>query len=157
MGCGEGIITEEWAPAVAPGRVVGVDLDDPLLRSEWELRAAPNLEFRTMQAERLGFADAEFEMVSAVEVLEHVRDPWQVLAEMSRCSSRWLLISVPREPVWRLANLARGAYWRSLGNTPGHLNHSSSRSLLSLLGEYGTVVAVRQPFPWTIALVRVDG
>ena len=157
VGCGEGIITEAWARRVAPGPAVGVDLDDPLLRSEWELRAAPNLEFRTGQAERLGFADGEFEMVSAIEVLEHVRDPWQVLAEMTRCSSRWLLLSVPREPVWRIANLARGAYWRSLGNTPGHLNHWSRRSFLSLLGQYGTVVAVRQPFPWTIVLVRVDG
>ena len=157
VGCGEGIITAAWAPQVAPGRTVGVDLDDPLLRQEWESRAAPNLEFRTMQAERLEFADGEFEMVSAIEVLEHVRDPWQVLAEMSRCSSRWLLLSVPREPIWRVTNMARGAYWSSLGNTPGHLNHWSSRAFVSLLGQYGTVVAVRRPFPWTMALVRTDG
>lgn len=157
VGCGEGIITEAWAPQVAPGPVVGVDLDDPLLRREWERRGGANLEFRTMQAERLEFADGAFEMVSAIEVLEHVRDPWQVLAEMSRCSSRWLLASVPREPVWRATNMARGAYWRSLGNTPGHLSHWSSRSFVSLLGQYGTVVAVRRPFPWTIALVRTDG
>ena len=157
VGCGEGIITAGWAPVVAPGRVVGIDLDDPLLRTEWERHAEPNLEFRAMPAERLGFADGEFEMVSAIEVLEHVRDPWQVLAEMSRCSARWLLLSVPREPIWRASNLARGAYWRSLGNTPGHLNHWSSRSFVSLLGQYGTVEAVRRPFPWTIALVRTDG
>ena len=157
VGCGEGIITAAWAPQVAPGRTVGVDLDDPLLCREWERRTAPNLEFRTMQAERLEFADGEFEMVSAIEVLEHVRDPWQVLAEMSRCSSRWLLLSVPREPVWRATNMARGAYWSSLGNTPGHLNHWSSRAFVSLLGQYGTVVAVRRPFPWTMALVRTDG
>ena len=157
VGCGEGIITAGWAPAVAPGRVVGIDLDDPLLRAEWERRTAPNLEFSAIPAERLAFGDGEFEMVSAIEVLEHVRDPWQVLAEMSRCSTRWLLLSVPREPIWRATNLARGAYWRSLGNTPGHLNHWSSRSFVSLLGQYGTVVAVRRPFPCTIALVRVDG
>ncbi len=157
VGCGEGIITAAWAPEVAPGPVVGVDLEDPLLRREWERRTAPGLEFRTMQAERLEFADGEFEMVSAIEVLEHVRDPWQVLAEMSRCSSRWLLLSVPREPIWRATNMARGAYWRSLGNTPGHLNHWSSRAFVSLLGQYGTVVAVRRPFPWTMALVRTDG
>jgi 2-polyprenyl-3-methyl-5-hydroxy-6-metoxy-1,4-benzoquinol methylase len=157
VGCGEGIITAAWAREVEPGPVVGVDLEDPLLRREWEGRGAPGLEFRTMQAERLEFADGEFEMVSAIEVLEHVRDPWQALAEMSRCTSRWMLLSVPREPVWRAMNLARGAYWGSLGNTPGHLHHWSSRSFVSLLGQYGTVVAVRRPFPWTMALVRTDG
>jgi len=27
-------------------------------------------------------------------------------------------VSVPREPLWRMLNMARGAYWKSLGNTP---------------------------------------
>ena len=157
VGCGEGVITRAWAGLVAPGRVVGIDLDDPELRREWEAGPAPNLEYRAMDAERLEFGDGEFEMVSAIEVLEHVERPDAVLAEMARCSSRWVLVSVPREPVWRIANLARGAYWGSLGNTPGHLNHWSRRSFVELLGRYGTVQAVRSPFPWTLALIRVDG
>lgn len=157
VGCGEGVITEAWAGEIAPGRVVGVDLDDPFLRGEWEQRGLANLEFRAMKGERLEFADSEFELVSAIEVLEHVEDPEEVLAEMARCSSRWLLVSVPREPIWRLTNVARGAYWSSLGNTPGHLNHWSSRSFVAMLSRFGTVVEVRRPFPWTLALVRVDG
>lgn len=157
VGCGEGVITRAWAGLVAPGRVVGIDLDDPELRREWEAGPMPNLEYRAMDAERLGFGDGEFEMVSAIEVLEHVEKPGTVLSEMARCSSRWVLVSVPREPVWRIANLARGAYWGSLGNTPGHLNHWSRRSFVELLGQYGTVEAVRSPFPWTLALIRVDG
>lgn len=154
VGCGEGFITREWAARIAPGRVVGVDLDDPHLHDEWEKAPAANLDYRVMQAENLGFADGEFEMVSAIEVLEHVGDPERVLAEMVRCSSRWLLVSVPREPIWRATNLARGAYWGSLGNTPGHLNHWSGRSFRELLGRYGTVVETRSPFPWTMALVE---
>ena len=157
VGCGEGFITRGWAARIAPGRVVGVDLDDPLLHAEWEAAPAGNLEYRVMDAGSLGFADGEFEMVSAIEVLEHVEDPRRVLAEMSRCSARWLLLSVPREPIWRATNLARGAYWSRLGNTPGHLNHWSSRSFCELLGGYGTVVAVRRPFPWTMALVDTGG
>jgi hypothetical protein len=50
--------------------------------------------------------------------------------------------------------MARGAYWRSLGNTPGHLNHWSKGSFVSLLGRYGSVEQVRSPFPWTMLLVR---
>ena len=154
IGCGEGVITREWAGRIAPGRVVGVDLDDPHLHEEWERSPVANVEYRVMQGERLDFADGEFEMVSAIEVLEHVDDPEQVLAEMARCSSRWMLVSVPREPIWRATNMARGAYLRSLGNTPGHLNHWSSRSFLTLLEQYGTILEARRPFPWTMALVR---
>ena len=154
IGCGEGVITREWAGRIAPGRVVGVDLDDPHLHEEWERSPVANVEYRVMQGERLDFADGEFEMVSAIEVLEHVDHPEQVLAEMARCSSRWMLVSVPREPIWRATNMARGAYLRSLGNTPGHLNHWSSRSFLTLLEKYGTILEARRPFPWTMALVR---
>ena len=52
---------------------------------------------------------------------------------MARCAQRWLLVSVPREPVWRMVNMARGAYWKDLGNTPGHVNHWSKRSFTRML------------------------
>jgi SAM-dependent methyltransferase len=154
VGCGEGVLTEQWAQAI-DGRVVGIDLDDPKLRAEWERRSRPNLEFRTGLGDSLPYADGEFEAVTAMEVLEHVPDPEAVLAEMSRVASRWLLVSVPREPLWRALNMARGAYLRNLGNTPGHVNHWSKRSFARLLGRYGETVELRSPFPWTMALVRV--
>ncbi len=86
-----------------------------------------------MEAENLPFAAGEFDLVTAIEVLEHVPDPVHTLAEMARCAERHLLVSVPREPLWRMLNMARGAYWRELGNTPGHLNHWSRRSFVRLL------------------------
>ena len=156
VGCGEGVLTYEWAQKLDGGRIVGIDLDDPQLHALWETRSAPNLEYRVMKAEGLPFADREFDMATAIEVLEHVPDPAATLAEMARCAERWLLVSVPREPVWRMVNMARGAYWKSLGNTPGHVNHWSKRSFAQLLSRYGAVSEVRSPFPWTMLLVRID-
>jgi 2-polyprenyl-3-methyl-5-hydroxy-6-metoxy-1,4-benzoquinol methylase len=155
VGCGEGVLVERWARRI-DGRVVGIDLDDPGLRAEWARRQAPNLEYRVMRAERLPFGDGEFDVATAIEVLEHVGDPEHTLAEMARAASRWLLVSVPREPLWRGLNMARGAYLRELGNTPGHLNHWSKRAFVRLLSEHGTVVEARSPFPWTMALVELD-
>ena len=157
VGCGEGVLTERWAERLGEGRVVGVDLDDPKLRAEWAARLRPNLEFLAAEATVLPFADGEFDLASAVEVLEHVPEPERTLAEMARVARRRLLVSVPREPVWRVTNLARGAYVRELGNTPGHVNHWSKRSFVALLSRYGTVERVRSPFPWTMVLVRLGG
>ena len=155
VGCGEGVLTSEWADRLGDGRIVGIDLDDPKLRAEWEKRSRPNLEFRVEEATSLSFADGEFDMACAIEVLEHVPEPEATLAEMARVASGHLLVSVPREPLWRGLNLARGAYLRDLGNTPGHLNHWSKRAFVALLSRYGTVEEARSPFPWTMVLVRL--
>jgi ubiquinone/menaquinone biosynthesis C-methylase UbiE len=155
VGCGEGVLTEQWADRIAPGAVVGIDLEDPKLAAEWAGRRRPNLTFAPMEVEHLAFADDEFALVAATEVLEHVVEPERALAEMARVASGHLLVSVPHEPLWRALNVARGAYLRQLGNTPGHLNHWTRRSFVRLLGRYGEVTEVRSPFPWTMLLVRV--
>jgi SAM-dependent methyltransferase len=156
VGCGEGVLTSEWADRTHCARVVGIDLEDAKLEAEWAERRRPNLEYKVEEATSLSFTDDEFEMATAIEVLEHVPKPEQTLSEMARVASRWLLVSVPREPLWRMLNMARGAYWRQLGNTPGHINHWSKVGFVSLLQRYGKVEEVRSPFPWTMLLVRLD-
>jgi 2-polyprenyl-3-methyl-5-hydroxy-6-metoxy-1,4-benzoquinol methylase len=161
VGCGEGVLVHEWAqrlaardPADAP-RVVGIDLEEESIQAGWAERQAPNLEYRVMEAANLPFAENEFDLASAIEVLEHVPDPEHTVGEMARCAKRHLLVSVPREPLWRMLNMARGAYWPALGNTPGHLNHWSRRSFVRMLARHGEVAEVRSPFPWTMLLVRL--
>jgi SAM-dependent methyltransferase len=156
VGCGEGVLTRDWAERLGDRRIVGIDLDDPKLRAEWDKRARPNLEYRAEEATRLSFGDGEFDMATAIEVLEHVPEPEETLREMARVAERYLLVSVPREPIWRMVNMARGAYWKSFGNTPGHVNHWSKVSFKSLLTQYGAVEEMRSPFPWTMLLVRVQ-
>jgi 2-polyprenyl-3-methyl-5-hydroxy-6-metoxy-1,4-benzoquinol methylase len=153
LGCGEGVLTERWAENNPHVTIVGIDLEDAKLREEWERRQRPNLSFRVQEATSLPFVDGEYEMVCAIEVLEHVPDPATTLSEMSRVARRWLLVSVPREPLWRMLNMARGAYWGTLGNTPGHVNHWSVRAFKALVGRYGDVVEARHPFPWTMLLI----
>jgi 2-polyprenyl-3-methyl-5-hydroxy-6-metoxy-1,4-benzoquinol methylase len=156
VGCGEGVLTLQWAQRLGSGRVIGIDLQDPKLESEWAIRQRANLEFRAMSAEQLPFADREFDLSAAIEVLEHVPDPERTLAEMARVAAGHLLVSVPREPLWRALNVARGAYLTDLGNTPGHVNHWSRRGFVRLLERYGRVVELRSPFPWTMLLVQVN-
>jgi 2-polyprenyl-3-methyl-5-hydroxy-6-metoxy-1,4-benzoquinol methylase len=161
VGCGEGVLVHRWAQRLGEGssgdapRVVGIDLEEDSIQAGWAERQAPNLEYRVMHAANLPFATGEFDFASAIEVLEHVPDPAHTVAEMARCAQRHLLVSVPREPLWRMLNMARGAYWSALGNTPGHLNHWSRRAFVELLSRHGEVAEVRSPFPWTMLLVRL--
>ncbi len=89
-------------------------------------------------------------------MLEHIPQAEQTLAEMARVASGHLLVSVPREPLWRFLNVARGAYLRDLGNTPGHVNHFSRAGFQRLLERFGRIEELRSPFPWTMLLVAVS-
>lgn len=153
VGCGEGVVTERLARLTGV-RTVGVDIGDEKLRDEWSRRAGGTLSFDAASAYELPFEDGSFDCVCALEVLEHLERPRDALAELARVSSRSVLLSVPREPLWRISHLLAGRDIRRLGNTPGHVNHWSTRSFQRLVMEYGTVRRRAHPFPWSV--VRLD-
>lgn len=99
--------------------------------------------------------DNQFDVVVALEVLEHLEDYQLALREMCRVAAKKIIVSVPNEPVWRLLNLARGSYWGGLGNTPGHINHWSPTAFVRLLSGYGVCEMVKKPLPWTIVVLDV--
>lgn len=156
VGCGEGVLTFKLAEQQEDATVVGLDLPDPTLEAHWRSKQRPNLRFLGGTAEALPFERDAFDLVTAIETLEHLPEPDRALREMTRVARRHLLVSVPREPLWRALNLARGAYLTQLGNTPGHVNHFSRREVQRLLAERGELVEVLTPAPWTVVLVRVS-
>ena len=101
----------------------------------------------------------KFDLVVASEVLEHMEDPERALGQLLGVCGRYLLVTVPNEPLWRILNMARGKYWRRLGNTPGHVQHWNKKTLRKLiLGRGGgktEVVKAASACPWLILLVRV--
>lgn len=100
--------------------------------------------------------EAACELVICCEVLEHVPDTRRALETLRKLAKPYLLVSVPREPIWRILNLARGKYITDLGNTPGHIQHWSSRGFVEEVKQIGEIVAIKQPLPWTMVLCRCD-
>jgi len=153
VGCGEGVVTSRMARLTGV-TTVGVDLGVPALEAEWRQREGGLLSFEAALTYELPFDDGSFDCVCALEVLEHLERPRDALAELTRVSARMLILSVPREPIWRLAHMVAGRDLRALGNTPGHINHWSSRAFRQLLARYGTVRRLARPFPWTVIVLE---
>jgi 2-polyprenyl-3-methyl-5-hydroxy-6-metoxy-1,4-benzoquinol methylase len=155
VGCGEGYWVLHWNRRGLDSRgsdfsVKAIDL--ARLNAAQEGVGAERFAVRSVYDLEPGRDGAD--LVVCCEVLEHLERPEEALRRLQRVVSRHLIVSVPREPIWRLLNLARGKYIGSLGNTPGHLQHWSARAFTQLVARYFELVAVRTPLPWTIALCR---
>ena len=115
--------------------------------------ANPGLEIIQAAATALPHADEAFDLVFILEVLEHLPQPEVAMGELRRVvrPGGWLVAGVPREPLWRILNFARGKYWSGLGNTPGHIQHWSTDRFSSFIAtEFGPTTRVERPIPWTI-------
>ena len=151
VGAGEGRITERLRERFPDATVVGLDLPDSDLASDWQQVEAPML---FGDATRLPFVDGIADLVVAMEVLEHVPQPERALRELARIGRDAFVLSVPREPIWRAGNMARGRYLRDLGNTPGHVNHWSARGFRGFVTEGLRVERTWTPLPWTMVRAR---
>jgi len=153
VGCGEGLIGPQLMrqlQRVEHKIYLGVDKSVETLAVAAQLN--PEASFVCMKTPSLGIKDRGFDLVLCLEVLEHVEDPFALLAELQRVSSRYCLISVPHEPFFQLASFLRGRHLSSWGNHPEHIQHWGSRSFREVLSNFFIVRVVQQPFPWLLAL-----
>jgi SAM-dependent methyltransferase len=152
VGMGEAKIAARVRERYPEASIVGIDLPDPELAAAWDEHDIPGA---FADIARLPFPSGSFDLVLAIEVLEHVPDPAAALRELARVGRGRFVLSVPREPIWRIANMARGKYIGELGNTPGHIQHWSQRSFRRLVGAHLDVIAARAPLPWTMVSAQV--
>jgi SAM-dependent methyltransferase len=155
VGCGEGELAMRLARDGL--RVRGTDAF-PQVIEEARRRArvdALEIDYEATPVEELDPDRHAAELIVCCEVLEHLDDPERALEILAGLARPWLIASVPREPLWRVLNMARLKYWGELGNTPGHLGHWSKGAFVEMLEDRFEVVEVRSPLPWTMALCRV--
>ena len=153
IGCGAGYSTEQILCRLPSNAgYVGSDIGESLLRKAAQRN--PDVPFLRQSAYQIAMPSKSVDVVVMLEVLEHLDDPMLALSEIRRVARTAAIISTPREPLWCALNLARGKYLRSLGNTPGHIQHWSSKGLRKEVSRYFEVTGMAQPVPWTVLALR---
>ena len=135
VGCGEGRLSRHLRDHL--GVPVRASDFSRALIAENHARNEAGITYVARSIYDLDAIEDRAELVVCCEVLEHVERPAGALAALRRLDAPAYIISVPREPLWRLLNLARGKYPGALGNTPGHLHHWSRRGFVDFLTEGG--------------------
>lgn len=156
LGCGEGFSTQRLREFL-PKNV-------ELQASEYVAELVPKAQKRNPKVKIIQesiyettYQDNTFDLVFLLEVLEHLDYPDKALEELARIikPDGYLVLGVPREPLWCTLNMARGKYLTHFGNTPGHLNHWPSFALKRFVTKnFGPVRVRHSPIPWTQVLAQ---
>ena len=149
-GCGEGFGLRSILSKHP--QVIGMDYQLEALQVAQQINASCIFSVGDLLA--LPFQTNEFDLTISLEVLEHIEQPELALAELCRVSNRWMLLSVPHEPLFRGANFLRGKNVPAWGNDPGHVNHWSAHGFARFVGQQCRVIERRQSFPWTLILCQ---
>jgi len=156
VGCGEGYWAMRWADQGITS--TGSDFSGKVI----ELARANALErgldekmFSVESIYELPRREARQDLIICCEVLEHLENPEDALRKLQAAAQKYVIVSVPREPIWSALNMARGKYLTSGGNTPGHVQRWSASAFKSLVSKYFEIVDTRTPLPWTMLLCRV--
>lgn len=133
LGCRRGALTRAYLEG---NDVVGVDVDADALA------AAAALGIETLQADveqPLPFEDESFDAVAAGEIVEHVRDPGALVAEVARvlAPGGTFVGSVPN--FYRLKNRLAFLAGRPLDHDPTHLHVFAPRDVEKLLAGWEDV------------------
>jgi ubiquinone/menaquinone biosynthesis C-methylase UbiE len=136
LGCGDGTFT---ADLVAAGCVVAaVDVAEEAVRRARQRAPSAHVR-RVAEGERLPFADDDFDVVWAGEVLEHVADVVGLLAEVRRVLD-WggrLLVTTPYHGRVALVALALHGMDRHFDPRADHLRFFTAGTLRAVLGGAG--------------------
>lgn len=144
VGTGEGLF---WRDTSRLPTVIGVDVRQEALVEAGGTGVLP------IRASAFGlpFGDSSFDLVLAMEILEHLPNPEDAAKELRRVARERVVVTVPWEPWFSLAVLfGGGQHWRRLGREPEHINAFGPREIESLLGAVFPSVEVTFCAPWMI-------
>ncbi len=151
-GCGEGFTLTRLNENKIGKEFVGIDYSEAAVKIGKSIH--PELKLRAGSIYKIPFKDNSFDLVICTEVLEHLEKPEKALAELERVTKSYCIISVPHEPWFIIANLLRGKNISRWGNDIEHVNHWSRDGIVKLMDKYFDVGVVRNPFPWTMLVVK---
>lgn len=113
----------------ARGRLASIDLEAQ--PEALRLAGSYGVDYLTMNAEDLAFADSSFDEVYSYDVIEHVENADKAVSELARVSRKGarLVIEVPHERSERTLQCIKSDYFASIGHRH-FFNESRFRNLL---------------------------
>lgn len=143
IGSGRGVFLWPLMDAFPDLPIIASDVSDYRIRRMAAVRRGGMTKLNACRtdAHMLPFLSGVFDVVTALEVLEHIQNPEKAARELVRVAQRFVLVSVPSKP----------------DDNPGHVNLFDKTSLTDLFMSLGaTSVKVDHVLNHLIGVVRIS-
>jgi SAM-dependent methyltransferase len=150
-GCGEGYVYRGLQSRGVRAAWEGVDASDGAVR--FASARNPECRWSVGDLRAMSQRSQSAELVLCSQVLEHIPQPERVRDELARVAARWLLISVPLEPVFR--SICAVTVATGIGQDPGHVNFWTPGAFRNFLRPVGRLAHWEWTSVYQIALVEV--
>ncbi|RKY29994.1 MAG: hypothetical protein DRP74_07840 [Candidatus Omnitrophota bacterium] len=175
LGCGDGSFTLKVTNLVKAKEVIGVDISDQALS---RARGKGIKTFKVdLETDSLPFINDYFDLITAIEVVEHLRTVDNLLTEAFRVLKPrgFLVIATPNLGSWINRLLLLFGYQpmhtepskkyhvglpirnvKEKSSYAGHVNLMTTKALRSLLKAYGFIIVEEQGIHWHIRYKILD-
>jgi len=153
VGCGEGFGLKNLSNNNIGKRYLGLDSSKTSLRLARKIN--PEFEYTLGSIYDTKLKNGYYDIVMCTEVLEHLEDPEAAIVELRRISKKYVLISVPFEPWFRIMNFLRGKYLNTWGNHPEHINWWGKKGFKKLVSKHLKIRHYTISLPWQIVLCEI--
>lgn len=148
--CGEGLVVKYIQDCQPNLNIDGFDISAQSVA--YAKQILPDNNFFIGDILNIKIKDNSYDLVMALEVLEHLASPLKALKELSRVSKKYVLISVPFEPWFSIGNLLSGKNIKRLGQDEDHRQFWTKRKIIKLISQEMDIKLVTISFPWTVIL-----
>jgi 2-polyprenyl-3-methyl-5-hydroxy-6-metoxy-1,4-benzoquinol methylase len=154
-GCGEGFVLSELRRSLgARVKLSGFDSSEEAIAVA---RGNTDAEINKADIYNIPHPDSSFDLVIALEVLEHLERPEAALDELKRVSKGSIMLSVPNEPFFSLGNLLSLKNMKLFGSDPDHKQRWTRSEFTEFVSRRLKIKSSVSSFPWTIILAEKTG
>ncbi len=150
VGAGEGFTLEKLRKASVGNTLEGIEYMDEAI--ELGKKTNPHVKIQKGDIYKLPYKANTFDVVLCTEVLEHLEEPEKALQELKRVSSKYVVLSVPNEPLFTIQRFMRGKNILKLGDHPEHIQHWNAVSFKKFVEKHLRIKCVKTPLPWTLVV-----
>ncbi|SRR5258708_4100461 len=152
VGAGEGFTLEALRQRKIAKKLEGIEYMDEALTLAKKLH--PEVHIKKGNIYELPYKANLFDIIICTEVLEHLEEPDKALDELKRVTKKYIIISVPDEPLFTIQRILRGKNVLKLGAHPEHIQHWTSGEFEKFVATKMTIVDAKTPLPWTMITAK---